>query len=204
MWKDIEGFEGIYQISDRGEVKSLKRTAPTQYGYRTVRERVLKPTHSEYGYPLVRLSKDNQCRTFLVHRLVAKAFIPNPDNLPCINHKDANPNNNCVDNLEWCTHKYNSNYYICKERQRLHMLGRYEDDPDFLESCKKRLEKYHSQFSKRVCQLDLGGNLIKVWDSTRATVSDGFIPNDVGQCANGKRRTHHGFMWVWFDDFERS
>ena len=201
QWKDIEGYEGIYQVSDQGNIKSLSRLVNCKNGQRTVRERILRQNTTNLGYKQVVLCKDLTYKTLSVHRIVAKAFIPNPNGLPCINHKDANPSNNAVTNLEWCTHNYNSNYYICKERQRLHMLQRYQDDPTFLEQCKQRLDNWHKNRAKKVCQIDLMGNLIKVWDSTLATASGGFIPADVSQCARHKRTTHHGFMWVWLDEF---
>ena len=204
VWKDVVGYEGLYQVNNIGEVRSVDRLVNCCGGERTVGARVLKQSRVHYGYPAVRLCRNNICKTFLVHRLVAEAFIPNPNKLPCINHKDANPKNNCIDNLEWCTHKYNSNYPICKERQHNAMLHRYEEDPDFLEQCKQRLDKFHKLRCKKVCQIDLRGNLIKIWDSTASTLSGGFIPNDVGQCANGKRKTHRKFVWVWLCDYERS
>ena len=94
MWKDIKGFEGLYQISDKGEVKSL------------IRNKILKLTQDKDGYLTVGLKG----KKFKVHRLVAEAFIDNPNNYPCVNHKDENKKNNSVDNLEWCSIKYNINY----------------------------------------------------------------------------------------------
>ena len=102
VWKDIPGFEN-YQISNYGNVKSLN------YG-RTGKTKLLKPTISGKGYLQVRLSKFGKPNALLVHRLVAIAFIPNPDNLPHINHKDENKLNNNPNNLEWCDNSYNNNY----------------------------------------------------------------------------------------------
>ena len=202
MWKDIKGFEGIYQISDCGEVKSLSRNVKCRGGVRNVSEKILVPVTIGNGYKQVGLCRDGKCKRVLLHRLIAEAFISNPNNFPCVNHKDGNPSNNNIDNLEWCTHEYNSNYYICKERQRLSMLERYQKDPDFLEDCRNRLDIWHKKCRKRVCQIDLCGNLIKIWDSTLATAVDGFVPNNVGKCANHQRGTHHGFMWVWYDEYQ--
>ena len=201
MWKDIKGYEGIYQISDTGQVRSLSRYVKCRNGVREVKSKILTPVNVGGGYKQVSLCQHSKCKRALLHRLIAEAFIPNPDNLPCINHKDGNPSNNAIDNLEWCTYGYNSNYYICKERQRLHMLERYQNDTKFLDDCKKRLDKWHNRCKKKVCQIDLNNNLVKIWDSTTATAKDGFIPNDVGQCANHKRNTHHGFKWVWYEDY---
>lgn len=97
IWKDIKNYERFYQISNLGNIKNY-------------RNKLLQPRINKSGYNRVILHKDKHGKEFLVHRLVAEAFIPNPNNLPCINHKDENKANNCVENLEWCTQKYNSNY----------------------------------------------------------------------------------------------
>lgn len=99
-WKDVPGYEGLYQVSNFGEVRSL-----FYRGKENVR--VLKPAANKKGYLHVVLSKDGKTYTAQVHRLVAIAFIPNPNKLPVVNHIDWNKQNNRVDNLEWCTVKYN-------------------------------------------------------------------------------------------------
>ena len=100
VWKDIKGFEGHYQVSDKGRVRSLK------YG----KERILKPERTHNGYLRVGLLKNRNRKMFMVHRLVGQAFLSNPHNLPQINHKDEDKTNNRVENLEWCDGKYNMNY----------------------------------------------------------------------------------------------
>ena len=105
IWKDVKGYEGLYQISSDGQVYSIKR------------KRILKPINSHHGYKRIRLYTDSQnWKTFALHRLVAINFIPNPDNYPEVNHKDENHSNNNVDNLEWCTRDYNINYGTKIER----------------------------------------------------------------------------------------
>ena len=101
VWKDIKGYEGLYQISNTGKVKGLKRN------------KVLKPILQRSGYYYVDLQRKRR----LVHRLVAEAFIDNPDNLPEVNHKDENKLNNSVENLEWCDSKYNANYGTRNKRR---------------------------------------------------------------------------------------
>ena len=103
IWKDIEGYEGLYQISNYGVVKSLKKYA----GKSLRKEKILKTYKDKDGYIKVILCKNSKTRFLSIHRLLAEVFIPNPDNLPQINHKDENPLNNKVDNLEWCTQQHN-------------------------------------------------------------------------------------------------
>ena len=105
IWKDIVGYEGLYQVSNLGNVKRINFFK---------KERFVIPCSNGSGYLYVSLSKNNKRKNFYIHRLVATAFIENHDNLPVINHKDENRSNNSVDNLEWCTQKYNCNYGLHK------------------------------------------------------------------------------------------
>ena len=120
-WRDIEGYEGLYQISNLGHVKSLPKyvfvSNPKFTGYRHTKEKILKNGKTKAGYFCVVLRKNNTNHQIYVHRLVAEAFIPNPNKLPEVNHKDENPTNNCVTNLEWCTHRYNSNFGTVNNRK---------------------------------------------------------------------------------------
>lgn len=114
-WRDIKGYEGLYQVSNMGRVQRLDKyiVDVSQGGIRTrmFKGHIMNLTiHNVSGYVSMYLSKNGKKKRYLVHRLVAEAFIPNPDNLPEINHKDENKVNNCVENLEWCTPKYNANY----------------------------------------------------------------------------------------------
>lgn len=106
IWKDIEGYEGLYQVSDKGRVRSMK------FG----KERILKPSKDGWGYIFVRLYKNGEQKPYKVHRLVGQAFLLNPNNLPEINHKDEDKTNNSVENLEWCDTKYNLNYGTRNQR----------------------------------------------------------------------------------------
>ena len=112
-WKFISGFESHYMISNLGRVRRLQYTQVDTYGTgrtRTYAEKLVPQYISNSGYLQVDLRTRTQRKRVNVHRLVAQAFIPNPDNLPCVNHKDENKTNNCVDNLEWCTKSYNNSY----------------------------------------------------------------------------------------------
>lgn len=105
-WRDIEGYEGIYQVSNEGRVRNISKNP----------YKMMKPHCNQRGYCQVTLSKNNKYIMAAIHRLVAKAFIPNPSNLPQVNHKDEKKDNNIVENLEWCDNKYNSNYGTRGER----------------------------------------------------------------------------------------
>ena len=108
IWKDIIGYEGQYQVSNLGRVKSLPRTRDTRYsGIKWYKEKILKPKICTTKYLSVGLCVDSKYKWALIHRLVAQAFIDNPNRLPQVNHKDGVKSNNIVYNLEWCTSKEN-------------------------------------------------------------------------------------------------
>lgn len=108
--KWINIYDNLYAISNLGNVKANKRVIETKTGTRKYKEKILKPEITKDGHLRVVLCKAGKKKRVFVHRLVAEAFIPNPNNLPVINHKDENPANNCVENLEWCTIAYNNVY----------------------------------------------------------------------------------------------
>ncbi len=145
IWKDIPGYEGVFRVSNLGKVKSCRRIvqAPAHIGgVRIKEERILSQEVAPNGYYRVQLHIDNKNRHVLVHRLVAIAFIPNDENLPQINHKDENKGNNRVENLEWCTAKYNSNYG-------------------------ERTEKSSIAKFKKISMYDFSGKLIKTFPSIK-------------------------------------
>ena len=106
-WRDIKGYEGKYKISSYGKVKSLKHKD----------EKLLKPSYDKDGYKQVILCNNGKGKKWFIHRLVAIHFLPNPNNLPQVNHKDEDKANNVVENLEWCTCKYNINYGTAKNKK---------------------------------------------------------------------------------------
>lgn len=146
IWKDITDYEGYYQISNIGRVKSLARPVYNKDGsinyYKKEKIKVNKV--STDGYYLITLSVNCHNKTIAIHRLVAQEFIPNPDNLPEVNHKDFDRKNNCVDNLEWCTHEDNVNYSVKEghysechaglKNGRCRSISAYTADGEFIKS----------------------------------------------------------------------
>lgn len=112
VWKDIKGYEGIYQISNLGRVKSLERTVESGNKMRNLKETIRTPVKHKLGYMGLNLSKDSKIKGHLIHRLVAMHFVPNPNRSPEVNHIDGVKTNNVHTNLEWCTRKENINHAI--------------------------------------------------------------------------------------------
>lgn len=190
IWKMIPGYEGLYMVSSLGRVKSLNY-------HRTGVEKVLKPVDKRYLR--VRLfSKDGTNKLFSVHRLVAMAFIPNPDNLPEVNHKDENKLNNCVDNLEWCTRKYNANYGTAKQRWGEKQRGRKKPPEQVAKQAAKIRGRYNTKCSKPVLQCSKDGEVIKEWPSMQeAERQFGFGHSNIAACCNGRAKTYKGFIWEY-------
>ena len=176
VWKDIQGYEGLYQISSLGNVKSLNYN-------RTGKECILKYGINTNGYLIVVLSKNGKGKTFAIHRLVAQAFIENPENLPCVNHKDENKTNNCVNNLEWCSYEYNNNYGTGLER----MLKTKK-----LRNCKTG--------GISVLQFTKDGKFIKEFPSIHeAARCTGINQGSICQCCKNRKGylTAGGYIWKY-------
>lgn len=125
IWKAVKGYEGFYEVSNFGNVRSLDRVIKSKHNGTTLRKgRILIPFYEEKKrYYQISLTKDRKVKKYRVHRLVAVAFLENPFNYTDVNHKDEDKTNNNVDNLEWCTRKYNNNYGTKPERTRKAMMG---------------------------------------------------------------------------------
>lgn len=174
QWKPIINYEETYDVSIYGDIKSKARINYMGYHFK---ERMLKHAVDRNGYARVYLTKYGKTKSKLVHRLVAEAFIPNPDNLPEVNHKDENKLNNSVDNLEWCTHKYNSNYGT---------------------RVSKIIPKTIDKTRKPVNQYDLNGNLIKTWYSmNEASGTLNITQQNISKCCKGQRQKAGGYVWKY-------
>ena len=171
-WRDIAGYEGLYMVSNLGRVKSLNYN-------RTGQERTLKVAKNRYGYLYVNLSNGGISKNYTIHRLVAVTFLPNPENYNEINHKDENKENNCVQNLEWCSRKFNCNFGTRNKRA----------------SEKKRNDPKRS---KPVLAISKESGLIieypSIMEAERVTgVSCGHIV----LCCKGNRKSAGGYIWQY-------
>jgi len=183
IWKDIEGYEGIYQVSNLGRVRGLDRFVDLKSGKkRFIKGRVLKPYLTGKNgcqYYVVDLTNS---KTHFVHRLVAETFIPNPNNLPEVNHKDEVKTNNFVfvnedgtvdydkSNLEWCTHAYNVRYSIEKIRQNHHR-------------------------TKVLMINKVSNEVVKTYQMMKDVEKDGMKKQCVSRAIRGVRKTYRGYIW---------
>jgi len=183
IWEDIEGYEELYQISNLGRVKSLERYRKGKRGANTFcKERILIDRVSNNGYSQICLSKDNAKKLLLVHRLVAKAHIPNDQNLSCVDHINGVRTDNRVENLRWCSHKDNLNFDLARKNISKSNRGS--------ERCKRHLHSIQRACRKEVVIVFPDGS-IKEYESAIATELDGFYHSNVAACCKGKQKITH-------------
>ena len=176
IWKDIPNYEGLYQVSNLGRVKSLDREIVRRDGrIERCKGLILKQSNNR-GYSYVRICKNSKYKSLKVHRLVAGAFIPNEENLPQVNHKDENTSNNIVDNLEWCTMEYNIRYGTAHQRVR---------------------ESHIKLHGRKVEMYSLSGNIVKVFECTKDIERDGFDRRAVYRCCKNPTSTHKGHKFQY-------
>lgn len=187
IWKDIKGYEGSYQASNLGNIKSLERMVQGKIGMRICNERILKILIGKRGYYTVNLGNGTgRCAIKTVHRLVAIAFIPNPENRPCVNHIDGNKLNNNINNIEWCTYSENN----------IHAFNTGLKIPTW----EGISGKDHCR-SVKVAKYDRQGNFIRVYDSIGEATKDVGLKSYslIGMCAQKKKHqlTAAGFLWEY-------
>jgi len=172
-WKAVEGYETIYEVSNLGNVRSLDRISCDGRMFKGI---ILKFCNKGNGYNGLKLSKDGDVKTFLIHKLVAIAFVENPCGYEQVNHMDEIKHNNFDFNLEWCTSKYNANYGTAQERKV-------------------------AKQSKEVWQYDTNNNLLKKFKSACEIQRQlGYSQQAICGCCNSKRKTHKGYIWIYAKD----
>lgn len=207
--KDIPGYEGEYGVTIDGKVYSYKRN------------KFMKPALGKQGYLYIHLQQGNKGKKYKIHRLVAMTYISNPNNYPCINHKDENKLNNHVSNLEWCTYKYNTNYGTCIQRRAKKMTG--ENNPMYGKTGKKHhlygktgekapmYGKHHTEEAKNKMSKNRRGKTGKkvqcietgqIFNST-AEANEYLGKNrhstNIQACCNGRNKIAYGFHWKYIE-----
>lgn len=176
IWRAVVGYEGLYEVSNLGRVRSLERVVARSYHSSILcKSKIMKQRLDAHGYYKISLSDEkHNHKSFFVHRIVASAFIPNPNNYPIINHKDQNPKNNYVCNLEWCTQKYNCNWADRNERLAAHF------------------EKPIKQIKNEV--------VVKIWKSgSQIERETGYKRRNIQKACNGEYgyKSPYGYKWEW-------
>lgn len=186
IWKAVVGYEGLYEVSNMGKVRSLDRTVKNKNGLAVKKGKMIKPAEINTGYLKVNLWKENTGKCFLVHRLVAEAFVGNRANLPEVNHIDENKHNNCANNLEYCDRQYNANYGTQKQR-----------------AAEKR--RGVSVGEQPILQYTVDGELLN-WFASAQKAAKAVNGDNSGicKCANGRYKTACGYVWRWENAVEKA
>lgn len=185
IWKDIKGYEGLYQVSNLGRIKSLGRKTRNRNGEYIKKGKILKQSENSMGYLRIMLTtREGTRRRLFVHRLVAENFIKKEKNKNVVNHLDCNPRNNCCNNLEWTTLKGNSQY--------MSKLGRNKRNEKWITNLRNSLQK---SISKKVLRIDSVTKEIKIYNYLNETKKDGFTTSNVSKCCNGLKNKHKGYYW---------
>lgn len=187
VWKDVVGYEGLYQVSNCGGIRIVRVGSPYYM-------KLMSCLKSNKGYYTVMMSDRNgKKKRRSVHRMVAEAFIENPNNYPQVNHKDEDKTNNRVDNLEWCSAQYNTKYYYDRHPEKSIGATRVNAKGCPHPHTGKRM-------SLRVLQMTLDGEIICEWDNSRSVFREtGMSDWSVSQCCRGVWKTAYGFKWRYAD-----
>lgn len=184
-WKDVVGYKGYYMVSSYGRILSLGRFVK-YHTYTKMIEPCIKQQHrGRNGYFSVTLKRDGEKKCISVHRLVAIAFVSNPNNYPCIDHINDNKIDNRAFNLQWCTHKFNNS----KEHHRI------------AESLSQK-GKILTSIRKPIVQLNTNGDLVRIFPSMTDASLNGFQHSAIHRVIHNKLKTHRGFKWMYLSDYE--
>lgn len=183
-WKDIKGFPH-YMVSNLGRIKAKEHTQVTGFGACVFKEKILNGSDNGKGYFAFVPRLDGVKNKIYIHRVVAEAFIPNPENKPYVNHIDNNPENNHADNLEWCTHQENMDW--------MNVQGRAKRTPEWIEHLHKAQERDY----KPVIATNISTGEVIVFPNLNSVKQQGFQPSCVCCCCKGTRnvKQHKGYTW---------
>lgn len=176
IWRPIAGYEGLYEVSNCGRIKSLRPNTKIKN-----KDGLMRFKYDTHGYYRVNLTKNKEQRSFLVSRLVAIAFIPNEKGLPHVGHEDDNRNNNSVANLYWTDAKENNNHNGKMELfQKKHV---------------EKIEQIKNAISCPVRAINENTGEVLEFESMQEAQRNGFSCSHISQCCNGKRKNHGGYKW---------
>ena len=187
IWVDICGYEGLYQVSNQGRVRSLDREIYKNNNVKQFSKSFILKFEKNKGYNYVHLFKNGVRKRMAVHRLVAEAFIPNPGNKPEVDHINTIRDDNRVENLHWVTPKENMENPLTKEKRKTI----------------KPTVRPKGTNSIKVVQLDKDTNeLIKIWNSAMEAQREcGFDNGNINRCCRGKYKSHKGYKWMYYEDY---
>ena len=209
-WRDIAGYEGLYQVSDWGNILSIRKNEK------------MKPNLGKNGYLKTTLTKDKEKEYILVHRLVAEAFIPNPENKPCVDHINGVRTDNRAENLRWCTHKENNNFELSRKHQRESKIG--EKNPmhgkkpwnygvSMPYEVKEKIKQSRQGLifpSRRKAVIQITNGTIVEWESASEVekANLGYSQGHISSCCNGNynkkgNHSYKGSEWFFKIDYEK-
>ena len=223
IWVDIEGYEGLYQVSNQGRVRSLDREVIRNNGIKQkINGCILTPYKNDDGYLCINLYNKGKRKEYKIHRLVAINFVEGWFEGAEVDHIDTDRQNNAWTNLKWVTHKDNCNNETTKENYRKSKIGKKLSKEEIEKLRISRLGCKHTEEtkqkisdnkkgkyigkdnhgSKKVVQLTLDKKIIKIWDCmTDANRERGFNINCISRCCKKKNKSHKGFIWLYYEDY---